>query len=106
MTNLRLKSLCVLVLALLITGTSARATTIVVARSASEIVIGADSKVTDTFGNDLNRRACKIRQIGNLLIAIEGLEIDRKTGFSVPETLTSALQSRPVAPAAEKISIL
>ena len=84
----------------------AHATTIVVARTASEIVIGADSKVTDTFGNDLNRRACKIRQVGNLFVALEGLEIDRKTGFSVREISTAALQLRPAASAAEKISIL
>jgi hypothetical protein len=32
----------------------ARATTIVVARTANEIVIGADSKVTDTYGKELN----------------------------------------------------
>jgi hypothetical protein len=84
----------------------AQATTIVVARTASEIVIGADSKVTDTFGNAVNRRACKIFQVGNLFIALEGLEVDRKTGFNVREISTAALQSRPAAPAAEKISIL
>jgi hypothetical protein len=84
----------------------APATTIVVARSATEIVIGADSKVTDTFGNDLNRRECKIRQVGNLFIALEGLEIDRQTGFNVREISTAALQSRPAASASEKISLL
>ena len=77
-----------------------------VARTADEIVIGADSKVTDTFGNEVNRRACKIRQQGNLFIALEGLEIDRKTGFSVREISTAALQLRPAASAAEKIRIL
>jgi hypothetical protein len=81
-------------------------TTIVVARSTDEIVIGADSKVTDPFGNALDRRECKIRQVGRLFIALEGLEIDRKTGFNVPELTTAALQLRPAAPAAEKISIL
>jgi hypothetical protein len=84
----------------------ARATTIVVARTADEIVIGADSKVTDAFGNDLKRRECKIRQVGNLFIALEGLEIDRQTGFNVREISSAALQLRPTAPAAEKISIL
>jgi hypothetical protein len=102
----RLLSPVISLLILALASNSARATTIVVARTQNEIVIGADSKVTDTFGNDLNRRECKIRQVGNLLIAIEGLEIDRKTGFSVPEILTSALQSKPAASAAEKISIL
>ena len=85
---------------------SVRATTIVVARTASEIVIGADSKVTDAYGNDLNKRACKIRQRGDLFIAIEGLEIDRQTGFSVPVILNKALTLTPTAPAAEKVSML
>jgi len=85
---------------------AARATTIVAARTANEIVIGADSKVTDTYGNDLNKRACKIRQVGDLFIAIEGLEIDRQTGFSVPVILNQALASRASAPVGEKISIL
>lgn len=82
------------------------ATTIVVARTASEIVIGADSKVTDTFGDAVNRRACKIFPVGNLFIALEGLEIDRKTGFNVREISTVALQLRPAASATEKIRIL
>ena len=45
-------------------GNLTRATTIVVARTANEIVIGADSKVTDAFGGDLKKQACKILQIG------------------------------------------
>ena len=84
----------------------ARATTIVVARTASEIVIGADSKVTDAYGNDLNKRACKIRQVGELFIAIEGLEIDRQTGFSVPEIANKALALKTSASASDKVSIL
>src|SRR3989442_7959343 len=87
-------------------GDSVPATTVVVARTASEIVTGADSKVTDTFGNDLKKQACKIRQIGNLFVAFEGLEIDRKTGFSVPDISSSALMLKPSASAAEKVSIL
>jgi hypothetical protein len=93
-------------LLLIVAANSVRATTIVVARSANEIVIGADSKVTDLYGNDLNRRACKIRQVGNLFIAFEGLEVDRKTGFNVPEISTRALNLRPSGPMTEKISIL
>lgn len=100
----RLKLISLLLL--LVPNSSALATTIVVARTRSEIVIGADSKVTDTFGNDLNKRACKILQVGNLFIAFEGLEVDRKTGFNVPEISTTALNSRPSGPMTEKISIL
>jgi hypothetical protein len=85
---------------------SVQATTIVVARTANEIVIGADSKVTDLYGNDVNRRACKIRQVGSLFIAFEGLEVDRKTGFNVPEISTTALNFRPSGSMTEKVSIL
>jgi len=91
---------------MLLHASSARATTIVVARTASEIVIGADSKVTDAYGNDLNKRACKIRQIGDLFIAIEGLEIDRQTGFSVPEIANKALASKASASTSDKVSML
>ena len=84
----------------------ANATTIVIARTAREIVIGADSKVTDTYGNELNSRVCKIQQVGNLFIAYEGFLRDRKTGFNVRETVMNALQLRPNASAAEKVSIV
>lgn len=103
---MRLRSSITSLLLLVVAANSARATTIVVARSANEIVIGADSKVTDTFGNDLNKRACKIVQVGNLFIAFEGLEVDRKTGFNVPEISTRALNFRPSGPMTEKTSIL
>lgn len=103
---MRLLSTAISLLLLALASNSARATTIVVARSASEIVIGADSKVTDTFGNELNRRACKIRQVGNLVIAFEGLEVDRKTGFNLQEISTTALNLRPSGSATEKVSML
>ena len=82
------------------------ATTIVVARSANEIVIGADSKVTDTYGNELNSQVCKIQQVGNLFLAFEGLLRDKATGFSVPEIAVKALQLKPEASAAEKVNVL
>lgn len=85
---------------------SARATTIVVVRTANEIVIGADSKVTDTYGNAVDKQACKIIQVGNLAVALEGFEIDRLTGFSVPEIVKNALQLKPTATASEKVSIM
>ena len=84
----------------------ASATTIVVARSANEIVIGADSKVTDTYGNELNSQVCKIQQVGNLFLGFEGLLRDRATGFSVPEIAVRALQLKPDASAAEKVNVL
>jgi hypothetical protein len=84
----------------------ADATTIVVARSANEIVIGADSKVTDTYGNELNSQVCKIQQVGNLFVAFEGLLRDKATGFSVPDIAVRALQFKPEASASEKVNIL
>jgi hypothetical protein len=92
---------------LLIAPTSqTRATTIVVARTPSEIVIGADSKVTDTYGKELNSQVCKIQQVGNLFIAVEGLLQDKATGFNVPEIAIKSLQLKPDATAAEKVNIL
>ena len=84
----------------------ANATTIVVARSANEIVIGADSKVTDTYGHELNNQVCKIQQVGNLFLAFEGLLRDKATGFSVPEIAVKALQLKPDGSAAERVNIL
>ena len=91
---------------LLIPCFTANGTTIVLARSASEIVIGADSKLTDTYGNALGNTACKIQQIGNLFIAIEGFLRDRQTGFSVNEIARRALQLKPDAPAEAKVNVL
>ena len=85
---------------------SVGATTIVVARSANEIVIGADSKVTDTYGNELNSQVCKIQQVGNLFVAFEGLLRDKATGFNVPDIAVRALQFKPDATASEKVNIL
>jgi hypothetical protein len=86
-------------------GNSIHATTIVVARTAHEIVIGADSKVTDAYGGDLKKQACKILQIGNLVFAFEGFTVDRRTGFNVPDIARQALRSRGAATAAEKVSV-
>jgi hypothetical protein len=86
-------------------GNSTHATTIVVARTANEIVIGADSKVTDAYGGDLKKQACKILQIGNLVLAFEGFTVNRRTGFNVAEIARQSLQSRGAATPGEKVSI-
>ncbi|HEY8203098.1 MAG TPA: hypothetical protein VIF81_00075 [Pyrinomonadaceae bacterium] len=87
-------------------GNSIQATTIVVARTANEIVIGADSKVTDAYGGDLKKQSCKILQIGNLLLAFEGFTVDRRTGSNVPDIARQSLQSKGAATAAEKVGVL
>ena len=105
-TDRRQLSLLGVVATLLFGAADANATTIVVARSANQIVIGADSKVTDTYGNELNSQVCKIQQVGNLFVAFEGLLRDKATGFSVPEISVRALQLNPNASAETKVNIL
>lgn len=84
----------------------AQATTIVVARTASEIVIGADSKVTDTFGNDLSRRACKIRQVGNLFVRSRDSRSIARQVSAFDRFRLRHSNYGPAASATEKISIL
>lgn len=100
-----MKILRLLPLLFLLTGRAA-ATTIVAVRTPSEIVIGADSKVTDTYGNASANRACKIVQAGNLFFAYEGLARDRRTGFDIVQTASHALELKPQATVSEKVSIL
>lgn len=102
-TTTKLCALCALVLLAL---ASARATTIVSVKTASEIVIGADSKVTDTFGGAAAGQACKIVQAGNLFFAYEGMARDRRTGFDITRIAVQALLFKPNASLAEKVSIL
>jgi hypothetical protein len=83
-----------------------RATTIVVARSATEIVVGADSKVTDSYGNQLEKRACKILQFGKVVVAMEGLGTDRVTGFSVQKIVAEAFRARPKASISESTNFV
>jgi hypothetical protein len=96
----------ILTLLLTVPCLTANATTIVVARTPTEIVIGADSKVTDSYGGVVDNSACKIQQVGNLFVAFEGLLRDKKTGFNVAEIARRALQLKPNASAAEKVDIL
>jgi hypothetical protein len=100
------RALALLAILLPVTCLTANATTIVVARTSTEIVIGADSKVTDTYGNVVNNSACKIQQVGSLFIALEGLLRDKKTGFNAPDIARRALQLKPDASTAEKVDIL
>lgn len=101
----RLSASAVLLIFVSSPGNLTRATTIVVARTANEIVIGADSKVTDAYGGDLKKQACKILQMGNLVLAFEGFTVDRRTGFNVTDIARQSLQSRGAATAAETVSV-
>lgn len=100
-----LKLSCLVAIVLLLAG-RAFATTVVAVKTPNEIVIGADSKVTDTFGNAFVGRACKIVQAGNLFFAYEGLARDRRTGFDIARIGSQSLLLKPNATAAEKVSIL
>jgi hypothetical protein len=104
--HIRLRLVGIVGVGLLASVPPAPATTVVVARSANEIVIGADSKVTDTYGKELSNQVCKIQQVGNLFVAFEGLLRDKATGFNIPEITLRALRLKPDATAADKVNIL
>lgn len=67
------------------------ATTVVAVKTPKEIYLGADSKVTDTFGNAAERRACKIVQSGRVFFAYAGFARDSKSGFSIPDIARRSL---------------
>jgi hypothetical protein len=98
--------LCALLALALLSTAGATATTIVAVKTASEIVIGADSKVTDTFGGAAANQACKIVQAGNLFFAYEGMARDRRTGFDITKIAAQSLAFKPNANLSEKVSIL
>lgn len=85
---------------------SASATTIVAVRTKNEIVIGADSKVTDTFGGDTERRVCKIVQAGDVFFAYAGFAKDNRTGYSVAEIAREALDLKPKLSAGKKTDLM
>jgi hypothetical protein len=82
------------------------ATTIVAVKTGKEIVIGADSKVTDTFGNAAANQACKIVQAGNVFFAYTGFARDTRTGLSIPQIASEALNLQPELSIAEKTRLL
>jgi hypothetical protein len=103
--KVRMKLARLLLLLLLCAGRVA-ATTIVAVKTPALIVIGADSKMTDTFGGGVGNQGCKIVQAGNLFFAYEGLARDRRTGFDIVKIAAAALAVRPQASPAERVSIM
>ncbi|MDX6695142.1 MAG: hypothetical protein QOF02_2745 [Blastocatellia bacterium] len=101
----RIKFARLLLLLLLCAGRVA-ATTVVAVKTPALIVIGADSKMTDTFGGGVGNQGCKIVQAGNLFFAYEGLARDRRTGFDIVKIAAEALAVRPQASPAERVSIM
>lgn len=100
------RTLLLITLLLFAPARTAQATTIVAVRTPRQIVIGADSKVTDTDSNALDRRPCKIIQAGNLFFAYAGFAFNPQTGYSVSQIARQALQTNPNAPASVRVSIL
>ncbi len=78
-------------IAIALTAAAVEATTIVAVKTRKEIVIAADSKVTDTFGNATGTTACKIAVSGNLAFAHAGFARDHTTGFDIREIVYKAL---------------
>jgi Proteasome subunit len=71
----------------------AAATTIVVIRTPSEVVIAADSFATirADAGSSSTESVCKIYQLNSkLFFAVSGLVNDGLTGFSIPDVVASA----------------
>lgn len=85
---------------------AARSTTIVAVKTQKEIFIGADSKVTDTFGNAAANQACKIVQAGSVFFAYAGFARDNQTGFSIPQIAAESLNLKPELSVAAKTEIL
>lgn len=104
MNNLR-KAVAMLLL-LCFGAFAAPATTIVAVRTKSEIWIGADSKVTDTFGNERESRPCKIVAAAGVHFAYAGFARNAKTGFSVPQAAAAALAEEPTSAPTRKAEIL
>lgn len=68
-------------------------TTIVASRTDTEIVVGADSKVT--WARDgLREVDCKIYQVGKVFFALAGIGGDAGTDFSVAEIVKQVASSR------------
>ncbi|HEY0404658.1 MAG TPA: hypothetical protein VGC89_02955 [Pyrinomonadaceae bacterium] len=101
-----MKLSCLLPLLLLLFTGRVCATTIVAVKTPLEIVIGADSKMTDTFGGGVGNQGCKIVQAGSLFFAYEGLARDRRSGFDIVKIAAAALALRPQATPAERVSIM
>ncbi|MBK8813398.1 MAG: hypothetical protein IPN69_22090 [Acidobacteria bacterium] len=95
-----------LIALILILAATGGATTIVAVKTKKEIVIGADSKVTDTFGNTKAKFACKIISAGGVVFAYAGFARDTQTGFDVPEIVAGSLEQNSKKPIAEKVEIL
>lgn len=82
-----------IVIAVALAAVAAEATTIVAVKTRKEIVIGADSKVTDTFGNAIGTTACKIVVSGKLAFGYAGFARDHKTGFDIRKIVLDALSA-------------
>ncbi len=82
------------------------ATTIVAVKTKNTIVVGADSKTTDTFGNSRERLACKIVSAGGVVFAYAGFARDTRTGFNTPAIVSESLAQNSKQTVASKTELL
>lgn len=85
---------------------STNATTIVAVKTKQEIIIGADSKLTDTYGNTVNEQACKIIQSGNMVFAAEGFIRNKQTGFGIYKIIGQALKQPAKISLTDKVNFV
>lgn len=99
-------ALAVVLSAFLFLTDAGSATTIVVIRGRTEVVLAADSKATYEAGSAAENAGpvSKIYGIGNLFLAVSGLVQDPETNFSVPQIVSDA--TRGLATVAEKMQAL
>ena len=99
-----------IVFALMVGAGTAGATSLAVIRTAQEIVIAADSRVTSLSSEDSMPDMCKVRQTGNAIAAFVGL-VSYSTGrsagsFDALGTVETILdESGTLAAKAEKIKV-
>lgn len=67
-------------------------TTIVIVRTPTELVVGADSKRVLAADKTITKSACKIVQVGDLFFAVAGIAEDTETGFSVASVAARAAE--------------
>lgn len=68
-----------------------RGTTIIVVILNQNIYVAADSKIHNISGEPLEPM-CKIRQVGNVVVAVAGLEGDPETGWNTLDIAQKALE--------------
>jgi hypothetical protein len=67
----------------LATDQTASATAIAIIRTTQELAIAADSLAVDGTGSRMENNECKIREVGGVLFAVNGLAAEKNSGLDV-----------------------